>query len=196
LGSKERRQRERIEVRTRILDAARQMLASEGHDAVTMRRIADRIEYSPTAIYFHFKDKSALIRELCDHDFQQLAQKFASIARIADPIEKLRRAGQLYLHFGLENPNHYRVMFMMPHPDGGAEREVYTFLKSIVGEAIAHRLFRKELDDVDLVAQTVWAGVHGVVALQIAKSNDAALQWAPFNDRAEAMIELLIDGLI
>ena len=49
-----------------ILDAARELFATEGYEAVTMRRIADRIEYSPTAIYFHFKDKESLVRELCD----------------------------------------------------------------------------------------------------------------------------------
>ena len=196
MGSKERRERERDGIRTRIVDTARQMFAAGGYEAVTMREIADRIEYSPTAIYFHFKDKDALIRELCDRDFQQLAEKFTSIARIADPIEKLRRAGQLYVHFGLENPNQYRTMFMMARPSGSAEREVYAFLRSIVAEGVEHGLFRKELDDVDLLAQTVWACVHGVIALHISKSNDPAVSWAPFKDRAEAMIELLIEGLI
>ncbi len=75
MGTKERREREREELRTRILDAARELFAEEGYEAVTMRRIADRIEYSPTAIYFHFRDKEALMRELCDHDFRALAQR-------------------------------------------------------------------------------------------------------------------------
>jgi AcrR family transcriptional regulator len=203
LGTKERREREREEIRTLILDTAREMFAAEGYDAVTMRRIAERIEYSPTAIYFHFKDKQALIRELCEHDFLQLAQKFATIARIADPIERLRRAGQLYLQFGLDNPNHYRVMFMTPHPNiedhtleqGNPEQDAYAFLKSIVAEAIEQKLFRKELTDVDLVSQTIWAGVHGVVALHIAKCNDGWVDWRPIAKRAESMIDLLLEGL-
>src|ERR1700751_6037572 len=57
LGTTERRERERQELRSRILDAARELFAEQGYDAVTMRGIAERIEYSPTAIYFHFKDK-------------------------------------------------------------------------------------------------------------------------------------------
>src|SRR5438876_541437 len=81
----------REEIRTLILDAAREMFAAEGYDAVTMRRIAERIEYSPTAIYFHFKDKDALMHELCDTDFAKLAQEFGPIARIADPIERLHK---------------------------------------------------------------------------------------------------------
>ena len=181
------------------------MFAAEGYEAVTMRRIADRIEYSPTAIYFHFKDKDALIRELCDCDFLTLAHQFAGIARIADPIEKLRRTGQLYLQFGLDNPNHYRAMFMTPHPKmdpaqsavkrGNPEEDAYAFLKSIVAEAIEQGLFRKELTDLELLSQTIWAGVHGVIALHIAKSNDDWVAWAPFQRRAEQMIDLLIEGL-
>ena len=75
MGTAERRERERQELRVRILDAARELFAEQGYDAVTMREIADRIEYSPTAIYFHFKDKEALLRELCDTDFATLARR-------------------------------------------------------------------------------------------------------------------------
>ena len=65
MGISERRERDRQAVRSKILDAARDLFAAEGYDAVTMRRIAEAIEYSPTTIYLHFKDKDALIRELC-----------------------------------------------------------------------------------------------------------------------------------
>src|SRR5215468_8785389 len=90
LGTTERRERERQELRTRILDAARELFAEHGYDAVTMRGIAERIEYSPTAIYFHFKDKDALLRELCELDFAALAHEFRKIAKEKDPIERLR----------------------------------------------------------------------------------------------------------
>ena len=73
MGIKERREREKAEIREKILDAARDLFVSEGYEAVSMRKIADRIEYSPTAIYLHFKDKEAVMRELCDLDFLALA---------------------------------------------------------------------------------------------------------------------------
>jgi len=205
LGPKERREREREETRTMILDAARELFATEGYEAVTMRRIADRIEYSPTAIYFHFKDKEALVRELCDADFLTLAHQFHRISRIADPIERLREAGLAYMEFGLEKPNHYRLMFMTPHAPikadesaierGNPEVDAYAFLKSIIEDAIAQKKFRKGLTDADLIAQTVWSGVHGVIALQIAKCNDDWIAWRDMKKRMRSMVDLIIKGL-
>src|SRR5687767_9483166 len=99
MGPKERKQRERDDTRGRILDAARELFISEGYDGVSMRRIADRIEYSATAIYFHFRDKDTLIRELVDNDFLVLAEQFAGAAVIADPVERLRATGRAYAEF-------------------------------------------------------------------------------------------------
>src|SRR5262249_360735 len=116
LGTTERRERERQELRVRILDAARELFAELGYDAVTMRKIAERIEYSPTPIYFHFKDKARLLPELCELDFAALAHEFRKIAKEKDPIERLRKIGHAYVGFGIDYPNHYRLMFMTPHP--------------------------------------------------------------------------------
>lgn len=203
MGSRERREREREEVRSKILDAARDLFVAEGYEAVTMRRIADKIEYSPTAIYFHFRDKDALLKELCQSDFLTLAHQFMPIGTVADPIEKLKATGKAYLQFGLDYPNHYRLMFMTPHPPidpdevekGNPEEDSYAFLKAIVAQALAEKRFRPEYENVDLVAQTVWAGVHGVVSLQIAKCNDEWIEWRSIEERATVMIDVLVDGL-
>jgi AcrR family transcriptional regulator len=203
LGPRERREREREETRTKILDAARDLFAAEGYEAVTMRRIAEKIEYSPTAIYFHFRDKETLLKELCENDFLTLAQQFGSMEKIADPIEKLRATGRAYLQFGVTHPNHYRLMFMTPHPPiepdevqrGNPEEDAYAFLKAIITQAIAQKRFKPEHKDVELVAQTIWAGVHGVISLHIAKQTDAWVEWRSLEKRAAAMIDLLVEGL-
>src|SRR5258706_4035211 len=101
MGVRERREREREEVRTKILDAARELFATEGYEAVTMRKIAERIEYSATAIYQHFEDKETLLAELCRHDFRQFSTHFARAAAIEDPIERLRAAGLAYFDFAV-----------------------------------------------------------------------------------------------
>ena len=198
MGPKERREREREEVRTRILDAARELFASEGVESVTMRRIADRIEYSPTAIYFHFKDKDALLAELCDCDFRAFSQNFIDIAKVPDPVERLRLAGRAYVDFGLMHPSHYRVMFMTPKTagsrtieKGNPEEDAYAFLKGIISELQAHGRLRDEYANGDLAAQVIWSAIHGVVALEIAKCNDPWVEWCPIAERTEAMIDMI-----
>ena len=171
-----------------------------------MRKIADRIEYSPTAIYLHFKDKEAVMRELCDLDFLALAQEFAEIARIADPLERLHATGMAYARFALDHPNHYRLMFMTPHPPlgeeerrirkGNPEEDAYAFLKGIIAEGVAAGRFRPGLENTELLAQVMWAGMHGVVSLQIAKCNDDWVDWRPEEERVRLMVETLIRGLV
>lgn len=205
MGPKERREREREEIRTRILDAARELFAAEGIDSVTMRSIAERIEYSPTAIYFHFRDKETLIAELCACDFRGFGMRIAPLATVADPIERLRATGHAYVEFGLENPSHYRFMFMTPKPAeaesaadverGNPEEDAYAFLTGIVAEAVAQKRFRPEANDVSLASQVIWAGVHGVVSLEIAKCHDKWVDWRPVAVRAKLMIDVLIDGM-
>ena len=203
MGIAERRERERTEVRGKILDAARKLFVEHGYDSVSMRMIAREIEYSPTAIYFHFKDKEALLGELCDLDFRVFAQRFAEAARIADPFERLRAAGHAYVEFGLTHQSHYRVMFMTPKPPhetimdakGNPQEDAYEFLKQIIQQALAEKRFRAELTNVDLIAQVTWAGIHGVVSLEIAKCNDPWVDWCPIQDRAKLMIDALIDGM-
>src|SRR5215813_10283700 len=110
--SKARREREREEMRQKIMNAARELFATQGYEAVTMRSIAERIEYTPTCIYFHFADKEALLREICDTDFARFAQELQPAAAQADALERIRLQGQLYLEFARKHPNHYRLMFM------------------------------------------------------------------------------------
>lgn len=206
MGTKERREREKAEVRGKILEAARELFVSEGYEAVTMRKIAERIEYSATAIYFHFKDKEAVMRELCETDFLALAQQFAAIGMLPDPVERLRAIGLAYADFAFEHPNHYRLMFMTPHPyhqdedssiqKGNPEEDAYAFLRATVSEAIAAGRFLPGFDDAELLAQTMWAGMHGVVSLQIAKADDPWVEWRPAQMRAQTMVDTLIRGLL
>lgn len=202
MGPKERREREREEIRTRILDAARELFANEGVESVTMRRIADRIEYSPTAIYFHFRDKEALLAELCDCDFRAFAHEFIAIAQIGDPVERLRAAGRAYVSFGLNNPSHYRLMFMTPKiaestlAKGNPEEDAYAFLKMIVAELMAKGRFRDSLTDVDLASQVIWSAMHGLVSLEIAKCKDEWVEWRPIEDRTRSVIDMIITGVL
>ena len=197
----------RTETRERILDAARELFVTEGYDGVTMRKVAEKIEYSPTAIYVYFKDKEELFRELCHEDYARLAEVFMSSAMSTEPIQRLKQIGQIYVEFGMRNPNHYKFMFMTPHPahqlddvdremHGNPERDAYAFLKWAVQQAIDAGGFREELKDAEVISQTLWASVHGVISLEIAKGCDEWVEWRPIKDRMEMMLDLTLRGLV
>jgi AcrR family transcriptional regulator len=206
MGVLERRERERQELREQILDAARTLFAQEGYEAVTMRKIAEAIEYSPTALYLYFKDKDELLRELCSQDFRHLAQHFQAIAAIPDPVEKLRRTGTAYVEFGLSYPNHYRLMFMTQKPQqhsdeicvqkGNPDEDAYAFLRLIVSECIAQGKFREDLSDADTVSQVLWAGVHGLVSLHIVMCEEEWVNWRPVRELATTLIDTQLNGLL
>jgi AcrR family transcriptional regulator len=206
MGVKERRQRQKQGVREKILDAARDLFVQNGYDAVTMRQIADKIEYTPTAIYFHFKDKQELINELCAIDFLKLAREFNALAEIADPRERLIRLAHAYMAYGLKYPNHYRIMFMSTHPHAGPQEnrlikfgnpseDAYAFLRSTVIECIAAGVFSKKYRDPELLAQALWAAVHGVTALHIARKNDPWVPWRSAEETAKVLLGPLLRGL-
>src|SRR5688500_11696001 len=103
MGTRERRERVKDELRTKILDAARGLFMTDGYDAGSMRKIAEAIEYSPTAIYQHFKDKTALVLALCEADFDQWGRGFAVLKDVADPVERIRQMGRGYIRFAVDN---------------------------------------------------------------------------------------------
>jgi AcrR family transcriptional regulator len=109
MGSAERRERERQEVRTTILDGARAIMSERGFDGLTMRAVADRIESSAAAIYKHFTDREHLVRELCAHGFYEfnqmlLARPGATTFDPHDPYAALRAIGRGYAEFAINYP--------------------------------------------------------------------------------------------
>lgn len=201
----DRRARERAETQQKILDAARVLFASEGYAAVTMRRIADAIEYTPAALYNHFPDKDELIRSLCRLDYLALAARFATVATVPDPLDHIAATGLEYIRFAIEHPNHYRLMFLTPPPvddsavtfegHGDPHRDGYAFLRSVVAEAIARGQLRPDLTDADLLAQTLWAGVHGVAALELTMQGDQWVPWRTVEARARMVTDVMLHGI-
>lgn len=199
-------EQEKQQLKVLIIDAARDLFVTKGVEAVSMREIAKRIGYSATSIYLHFTDKEALLRAICETDFLALASSLSDILKIEDPVERMVALGQGYAQFALSHPNHYRIMFMTPHepcdPDtsivqkNNAEQDAYMQLKTVVTAVYEAGRFRKELTDVDLIAQTIWAGTHGVCSLQITLVQDAWFEWADIDARLSLMRDVLMRGLI
>jgi len=203
MGVKERRQRERTEVREKILDAALEFFAREGVEGVNMRALADAIEYSPPVIYAHFRDKDAIIHELCYRQLRELAKTFATFADL-DPIERLRRIGYVYADFAIEHPSHFRFMFLTEHPlpdddelrKSDPQQNAYAFLKQTAEDALAAGHFRPEYTDAEEIAQICWGSAHGLVALQNIKGADSWIGWRDPRTSAHRLIDATIAGLV
>jgi AcrR family transcriptional regulator len=182
------------------------MFVRDGYEATTMRAIAERVEYTPTALYHHFLNKEALLAELCADDFRTLARAFQSIGRVEDPIVRLERIGEAYVDFALQHPMHYRFMFMTPRPwvepeeqgiaRGDPGEDAYAFLVETCSEAIARGVFREEYTDAHELAQILWACVHGLVSIRIAKEHDPYIEFRDVRTTARRIRQTLMRGLL
>ena len=202
MGSKQRREREKEELRQEILDAARELFVQEGYENVSMRRIAEKIEYSPTTIYLYFDDKVSLLYAICEETFAKLAKRMETIAKDADdPVRALKKGCRAYVDFGLKYPNHYKVTFIN-HPEHPRDDKrhlkeqsmgmrAYGNLRAAVEACIKAKKFRET--NVDAVTQMVWAGGHGVTSLLITMPG---FPWVKKNELIDLMIDTLVDGLM
>ncbi|ACD16149.1 transcriptional regulator, TetR family [Paraburkholderia phytofirmans PsJN] len=112
MGIAERKNRQKQALRERILDAARRIVMREGFAALSMRKIADAIEYSPATLYLHFASRDEIAQALCAEGYAQLLETFVPLAGIADPAERLKALGRAYVAFGVAHPETYRLIFM------------------------------------------------------------------------------------
>lgn len=199
MGITERKERDREGLRRRILDAARELFATEGYERVTMRRIADAIEYSATAIYGHFEDKDDLIQALCEEDFANLFGALRAEQPPTDPVKAIRQLGRAYMRFGLALPYHYRFMFMTPAklekhgPSESGERS-FELLLAAVRNAQAAGRFRP--GEAVTIAQVLWASIHGAVALLVTHPPDKFPHAPAAPDLADQVMDNALRGLL
>ena len=177
--------------RAEILAAAERIFVDHGYEGATIRKIADEVGLSSTALYMHFSDKSEILHEICEHAFEQLlVMNRAVLAEPGTPEQRMRRLMQSYLRFGFENPNAYRLVYMTRPVEAQQAQsvaqslgyELFGAFVQVVEEAAAEGRLRGETR---ATAQALWAGAHGVVSLMITK---------PYFDWVER--ELLIDTLL
>lgn len=205
MKSAERRANEKERVKALILDAARGLFVEQGIEGFSMRKLGERIGYTPTGIYFHFADKETLLQAILDEDCQALLAAISALEAEPDPVRRIALMGIGYVEFALAHPNHYRLLFMTPGSDrdleltkierGNPAEDGYAFIKTNVSEAIRLRRFRSDYVDADYTAQILWAGVHGVASLHIAKGRDRWVDWRPPLEVARGMIEALLRGV-
>jgi Transcriptional regulator len=197
----ERRERQKENLRRQIFDAASELFAEEGYRNVSMRKIAEKIDYSPTTIYLYFKDKAELLRYICEETFAQLGRRIEEItAPETDSIEALKKGLRAYVDFGLRYPNHYEVVFNMPvfskngneknGYEGSMGERAFEYLRSGVKDCVRDGKLKN--GDIDLISQTLWAGVHGLVSLF---NNNPDFPFVEKNKLIDSTIETMINGL-
>jgi AcrR family transcriptional regulator len=174
VGVLERKEREKLEIRSQILEVATELFLKEGFDKTSMRGIAEKIEYSPATIYLHFKDKNEIFQAIHDQGFEKFFIKLSESSAIENPFLRLRKMGDLYLEFAFENPEYYDLMFIMRAPMIALELEgcewdrgfrSYELAKATIREAIEEGLVKKV--DVDVAAVMIVAMMHGMASLAI-----------------------------
>ncbi|AOK90246.1 TetR/AcrR family transcriptional regulator [Paenibacillus polymyxa] len=183
-----RRERESSEIRRKIIEAARSLFLNQGYAEVSMRKIADQIEYSPTTIYHYFANKEAVVRELLVEGntlFLQALQQRVDEAQAAglNALDTLKTVSDAYVRFGTANPEYYNILFisnlesvsLVSLIDSGRFKGfelLETGLKAAMEEGCIMQ------GDERLIARSVWSMLHGLTSLLLnfelpmAKSND------------------------
>jgi AcrR family transcriptional regulator len=198
VGVAERRERERELLRGQIIDAARDLLVEEGLGGLSMRAIAERIEYSPATIYIYFRDKDELIREVVQTGFERMGAVVSAeqsrLDETAGAADQYRAMGRAYARFALENPAYFRVMFELPAtaelkceaPPADRPRG-FDAAVEMVARAVAAGEFGRV--DPRRAAVLGWGVIHGLTSLYLTGHlrEDA--------DTPEAFLDLIDDAM-
>ena len=206
MGVTERRAREKEELGLKILEAAGQLFVEEGFANVSLRKIADRIEYSPATIYLYFKDKTDLFSSLCWETFSSLKAQLACLEEEqGDPLGSLRKGLRSYIDFGIEHPNHYLLTFCTPMDHTEQEKNPDFEETNKVGlETFDH--LRRALDrcrqsgqlqfeDLETTSQVVWTFIHGTTSLMILSCGDPHFPWVERGRLIETSLDMIIRSL-
>lgn len=170
MGIKERREREKLQLKNAIIDAALSLAAESGWQAVTMRKIAGLIEYSPPTIYEHFNNKDDLLFGIMKKGFIDLHEAMgAAINPESSSTENILRVSDVYWEYSFKNRELYQVMYELGGVAFGTDevplevKEVFYLLKGLISN-LPH--FHQETDkEITDLADILWGSIHGIVSL-------------------------------
>ncbi|MFM9368616.1 TetR/AcrR family transcriptional regulator [Streptomyces sp. Da 82-17] len=164
--TRNRRERERAERHRLILSVARELAEAEGWEAVTTRRLAERVEYSQPVLYSHFENKDAIVAAVALEGFAELAEllrRARTGARGPKRNRGLRAVCRAYLRFAAERPALYQAMFVLPTRLKFADEDTPAPLRNGFEEFV--KALPEDTADPEGVAELVWAALHGISAL-------------------------------
>jgi AcrR family transcriptional regulator len=186
--------------RAEILEAAERIFVAEGYEGATIRKIADEVGVSSTALYMHFQDKGCILLEICERTLRLLYERNSEIAaKPLDPVVRVKMMLEAYMRWGMEHPNAYQLVYSgRPQPAGPWPEEArdlstqcYESFCGVVREIGAAGRLRA--GTADSAAQALWMSCHGVVALTASRPN---FGWAPSDELIAVTLEGLLNGLV
>ena len=190
------RARRKEELRAAIAQTARDMFVRQGYESFSMRTLARKLGCSHGNLYLYFKNKQQLFDSLVDDSFGQLSHALERVRQgFADnPVHLLKEAGRIYVEFGQRNPNAYEFAFVIRRAGTARRRKphaAFRFLRDTIQRCIEEKRFREM--DVDTATQAIWAAVHGVTSLLIARPN---YPWVQPEELIERVIDSAVDSLL
>jgi AcrR family transcriptional regulator len=201
MGISERKEREKKEMRGLILNRAMSLFLEDGFENITLRRIAEKIEYSPATIYLYYKDKNEILYAIHDIGFERLYKQQQTILSIKNPWRRLKKHGSIYIKFALENPEYYDLMFIMRGPakkiKEKKEWEIglrsFEFLKKNINECIKAGYLSKT--NLDVAAFAFWSLTHGIASLVI-RERCIMFPEKHLNSIIERAIDFVLEGIV
>ncbi|CAH0253104.1 hypothetical protein SRABI05_03038 [Agrobacterium fabrum] len=165
MGINERKERERADREKRIITAARMLAERDGWASVTVRRLAQEIEYSQPVLYAHFENRDAIVGAVALEGFGELGPTLrASVRRNTSPAEALDDVATAYLDFAFARPALYEAMFVLPSGLRFAKSDTPQVLRDTFGAMMA--VVEPFCDDPEITTETFWAGLHGLAELE------------------------------
>lgn len=173
MGVSERKAREREELREKILQAAEEVFVEEGYEKTKIKRIADKIEYSPGTVYLHFKQgKDELFYEIHARQMDRMYRAMKPLWAVEHPVERLKAFGRVYVQYAIEHPKEYDLMFVsrVPMSMMGPDEE-WKDVENLFGmfyEAVRQAIEGGHFPNAPSQEQTVltlWSIVHGSLTL-------------------------------
>ncbi|HEX7935883.1 MAG TPA: TetR/AcrR family transcriptional regulator [Paraburkholderia sp.] len=193
MGIVERKSRQKQALRERILDAARRIVMREGFAALSMRKIADAIEYSPATLYLHFASRDEIAQALCAEGYAQLLATFVPLAQIADPAERLKALGRAYVAFGVAHPETYRLIFMEDPSYTGAALGGAAATAGKGADGAVAALADAGADAANETTEGAAAGTTAAVSTASGKANLAPAK--PDDDPGDAALHIMLRAL-
>jgi len=196
----ERKAKEKENLKALILDSAKKLFLAKGIEHTTIRNIADAVSYSVGTVYVYYRDKNAILHDLHTQGFIQLGGEMRLLSAVAEPMERLKAMGRIYIDFALKNPDMYDLMFTIKAPMAYLQAEkddewnegkgTFSVLHQTVIQCLEAGYFKGH--HAEPLTFMIWSTVHGMCALHLSNRVKAVNLASPEHAVIDAYNEFIL----